>query len=112
MKRAITPSPKPNHKVQRRMSNVAAPPIAADVLVSKRVSPNILPSAVPNPPGRLEAEPINEDTAITNVALINRSRPDPSPNPTKTKYRAPHSPAHEIRPIRMASNNGRHWNRI
>src|SRR5438034_3048224 len=62
MSRAITPSPRPNHSVHRRMSSVAAPPIVAEVVTSKRVSPNILPSAVPNPPGRPEADPIKDET--------------------------------------------------
>src|SRR5947199_9386137 len=104
---APTPINRPNQRVHRRMSSVAAPPNVADVDISNRVSPNMLPSAVPNPPGRPEAEPINEDTARINVALIKRSIPPVTPRPVQTKYKATHSPDHDLTPIQIASNNGR-----
>src|SRR5947208_14918764 len=110
MSRAITPSPRPNHSVHRRMSSVAAPPIVAEVVTSKRVSPNILPSAVPNPPGRPEADPISDETDKINVDLRSKSGPGAIPRPVKTKYSATHSPDHEITPIDTASSKGRHCN--
>ena len=112
MSKAITPSPSPNHSVQRRISSVAAPANVADVVTSKRVSPNILPSAVPSPPGSPEADPINDETDNINVDLINKSGPGAMPRPIKTKYRAAHSPDHEIKPMLTASSNGRHCNKV
>src|SRR5438132_11449409 len=84
------------------MSNVAAPPSVAEVVTSKRVSPNILPSAVPSPPGRPEADPINDETDKIKVALMNRSRLAAIPRPVKTKYKAAHSPDHEMKPMETA----------
>src|SRR5258708_3909593 len=112
MSKAITPSPRPNHNVQRRMSSVAAPPNVAEVVTSKCVSPNILPSAVPNPPGRPEADPISDETDKINVDLISKSGPGAIPRPINTKYRATHSPDHEITPMVTASSSGRHCNNV
>src|SRR2546423_15337116 len=108
----MTPSPRPNHSVQRRMSNVATPAIVAEVVTSKRVRPNILPSAVPNPPGRPEADPINDETDKIKVDLRSKSGLGATPSPVKTKYRATHSPDHEITPIDTASSKGRHCNNV
>src|SRR5581483_7297435 len=106
---APAPINKPNQRVQKRISNVAALPRLAELDTRKRVSPNILPSAVPSPPGRPETEPISDDIAKIKVALIKRTTLAGVPSPVQTKYNAPHSPAHEIRPSAVASNNGRHW---
>src|SRR5579863_2675335 len=108
----MEPRAMPNHRVHRRMSKVAAPAIAADDVRSNRVSPNMLPSAVPSPPGRPDTEPTNDDTAMINMDLIKRSNPNPNPSPANTKYNAPHSPDHEMMPIVMASSNGRHCNNV
>src|SRR6266516_1624492 len=108
--RAITPSPRPNHSVQKRMSSVAAAPSAAEVDTSKSVRPRTLPSAAPRPPGRPEADPTSDANARMKVALINKSTPGAIPNPVKTKYSAPHSPDHETRPMKIASKRGRHRN--
>src|SRR5579884_4000342 len=97
---------RPYQSVQRRISRVAAPPNVADADTKRRVSPNILPSAVPNPPGRPEAEPISDETASINMVLIRRSGLPGTPSPLNTKYSATHSPDQEIRPIRIASKSG------
>src|SRR5438132_14183366 len=112
MSKAMTPSPSPNQSVQRRISKVAVPPNVADVVTSKRVKPNILPSAVPNPPGRPEAEPTSDETAKMKVDLINKSRLGAIPKPVKTKYMAPHSPDQEIKPIEMASSSSRNCRKV
>src|SRR5438309_9456284 len=112
MSKAITPKPRPNHSVQRRMSNVAAPPSVAEVVTSKRVSPNILPSAVPNPPGRPEADPINDETDKIKVDLISRSGVGATPRPVNTKNRAMHSPDQEMTPMATAVSSGRHCNNV
>src|SRR6266568_4763889 len=110
--RAITPSAKPNQSVQKRISNVAAPPNAAEGETSKRVSPNTLPSAAPSPPGRPEADPTSDEKARMKVALISKSGLGAIPSPVKTKYKAAHSPDHEIRPMRIASSKGRQRNKV
>src|SRR5438046_9492550 len=111
MSKAITPNPRPNHSVQRRISNVAAPPSVAEVVTSKRVSPSILPSAVPSPPGRPEADPISDETDKINVDLRSKSGLGAIPRPVKTKYRTTHSHDHEITPLDTASNKRRRGNR-